>query len=88
MVELERAKAELNTHLQSAVLNDDQIAELDTFCAGVRKGLDNATFEDKRRYFDLLDLCGKQAIAVRNTMLTRSRWKRQKLSSSKSRELC
>ena len=62
LVELERTKAELNTHLQTAVLSDDQIAELEAFCAEVRTGLDNATFEDKRRYFDLLDVRGKLAV--------------------------
>jgi site-specific DNA recombinase len=62
LVELERTKAELNTHLLTAVLSDDQIAELEAFCAEVRTGLDNATFEDKRRYFDLLDVRGKLTI--------------------------
>jgi hypothetical protein len=52
-------KVELNPHLQSAVLSDSQIAELEAFCAEVRKGLDNATFEDKRRHFDLLDVRAK-----------------------------
>jgi site-specific DNA recombinase len=62
LIELERTKAELNTHLLTAVLSDDQIAELEAFCAEVRTGLDNATFEDKRRYFDLLDVRGKLTI--------------------------
>jgi hypothetical protein len=61
LTELERTKAEMNTHLKAAILSDSQIAEIEAFCAEVRAGLDNATFEDKRRYFDLLDVRGKLA---------------------------
>ena len=35
---------------------------MEAFCAEVRVGIDNATFEDKRRYFDLLDVHGKLAV--------------------------
>ena len=37
------------------------MAEIEAFCAEVREGLDEATFEDKRRYFDLLNLHGTLA---------------------------
>jgi hypothetical protein len=43
-------------------LSDEQIAEIESFCADVRDGLDNATFEDKRYYFDRLDVRGKLAV--------------------------
>ncbi|MFN8485284.1 MAG: hypothetical protein U0768_19780 [Anaerolineae bacterium] len=38
------------------------MAEIEAFCAEVREGLDEATFEDKRRYFELLDLHAKLAV--------------------------
>lgn len=47
--------------LQRTEITDEQIAEIEAFCAEVSEGLDNATFEDKRRYFDLLDVRGKLA---------------------------
>ena len=34
----------------------------EAFCAEFRKSLENATFEDKRRYFDLLDVRVELAI--------------------------
>jgi hypothetical protein len=37
-------------------LPDENIEVIESFCSKVRNGLDNATFEDKRRYMDLLDL--------------------------------
>jgi hypothetical protein len=37
-------------------------AETEAFCAEVREGSDVATFEDKRRYFELLDVRGKLAL--------------------------
>ena len=45
-------------------ITDTQIAEIEAFCAEVREGLDNATFEDKLRYFELFDVRGKLAIEV------------------------
>jgi len=34
---------------------------IEAFCAEVRDGPDHATFEDKRKYFDLLSVSGKLA---------------------------
>jgi hypothetical protein len=42
--------------LRGTQAEDEQVAMIEAFCAKVRAGLDNATFEDKRRYFDLLDV--------------------------------
>ncbi|MBI4772004.1 MAG: hypothetical protein HY784_16710 [Chloroflexi bacterium] len=60
--DLTRERAELSAHLQAVLLTDEQIAEIESYCAEVREGLDNATFEDKRRYFELLDVRGKLAV--------------------------
>jgi len=60
--DLIRERTDWEAHLQSVVLTDQQIAEIESFCADVQGGLDNATFEDKRRYFEWLDVRGKLAV--------------------------
>jgi site-specific DNA recombinase len=62
VADLTRERKELAAHLQAAIITDAQIAEIETYCAEVREGLDNATFEDKRRYFELLKVRGKLAV--------------------------
>jgi hypothetical protein len=44
------------------VLSDDQIADIEIFCAQIWDGLENATFEQKRHIIDLLDVRGTLAI--------------------------
>jgi len=51
----------LAAHLQIHDLTDVQVEQIETFCAEVRDGLENATFEDKQRYFELLDVRGTLA---------------------------
>jgi hypothetical protein len=41
---------------------DDQIADIEAFCAQIRYGLEAATFEQKRHVIDLLDVRGTLAI--------------------------
>jgi hypothetical protein len=48
--------------LKDVTLSDKQIAEIESFCADVCDGLDNATFEDKRYYFDRLEVRGRLAV--------------------------
>jgi hypothetical protein len=55
-------RAELTAHVQTEILTDVQIAEIEAFCAEVRESFDTATFEDKKRYFELLDVRGKLAV--------------------------
>ncbi len=62
VTELTRERAELAAHLQSVILSDEQIAAIESFCTEVGAGLNNATFEDKRRYFELLDVRGRLAL--------------------------
>jgi len=59
---LRHEQAELSHHLQSSVLSDDQIEDIEIFCAQVREGQENATFEQKRQLIDMLDVRGKLAI--------------------------
>jgi site-specific DNA recombinase len=59
--DLERERTDLSGHIKTVVINDQQVAEIEEWCAEVRTGLDMATFEDKLRYFDLLDVRGKLA---------------------------
>jgi len=62
VVELSQERAELVVHLQAVGMTDEQIRAIETFCAEVREGLEAATFEDKQRYLELLDVRGKLAV--------------------------
>src|SRR5579864_7643221 len=44
-----------------SALSDEQVAEIEAFCAEVHEGLEYATFEDKQRYLELLDMRGTVA---------------------------
>jgi len=55
-------QVEISNHLQSTILSDEQIEDIEAFCAQVREGLENATFVQKRHIIDLLDVHGKLAI--------------------------
>ncbi len=48
--------------MRAASLETSDRKAIEQFCSEVREGLDNATFEDKLRYFDLLNLRAKLAI--------------------------
>ena len=62
VADLKREHADATAQMQTVAITDDQVESLKAFCEEVRVGLDHATFEDKRRYFDLLDVRGKLAI--------------------------
>ncbi len=62
LVDQKYFRDQLVADLQIDSITDIQIAEIETFCAEVRVGLDNATFEDKVHYFELFDMRGKLAI--------------------------
>jgi hypothetical protein len=62
VIDLAQKRVELSVHPQDIGVTDEQIAAIETFCADMREGLDSATFEDKRRYFELLDVRGKLAV--------------------------
>jgi site-specific DNA recombinase len=59
---LRREHTDISAHLQTKVLTDEQVADIEAFCAQVRQGLEYATFEQKRQIIDLLDVRGKLAI--------------------------
>jgi site-specific DNA recombinase len=54
--DLERERADLQEHLSSEVWTDDKITAVEEAVREIADGLENATFADKRRYFDLLDV--------------------------------
>ncbi|MBI5880375.1 MAG: hypothetical protein HZB53_22210 [Chloroflexi bacterium] len=62
VADLKREHADAAAQMQTVAITDEQVESLKAFCEEVRVGLDNATFEDKRRYFDLMDVRGKLAI--------------------------
>jgi len=43
------------------MITDQQITMIEALCAEIQLGLNNATFEDKQRYFELLDVRGTLA---------------------------
>ena len=59
---LRHEQADISNHLQSNILSDGQIEDIETFCAQVREGLENATFDQKRQLIDMLDVRGKLSI--------------------------
>ncbi len=62
VADLERERSDVVSHIQSVLLTDKEIAEIEAWRAEIREGLDAATFEDKQRYFTLLDVRGKLAV--------------------------
>lgn len=81
MADLTGERGELAMLLQEKVLTDEQIAEIEAECNEIRDGLDNATFEDKRRYFELLNVRGKLAVENEEKVVYVScRFKQQRLS--------
>lgn len=62
LADLHTERASMASQLQRTGITEEQIREIEAFCAEVAEGLDLATFEDKRRYLELLHLSGKLAI--------------------------
>jgi hypothetical protein len=63
--ELNNEKADVQARLEISALSDEQVAEIEAFCAEVHDGhdgLEYATFEDKQRYLELLDVHGTVAV--------------------------
>jgi hypothetical protein len=60
--DLEHERAELQDHLSHEVWTDDKIQAIEAAVREIGDGLDIATFADKRRYFDLLDVRATYAL--------------------------
>jgi len=60
--DLEQERIEVAALLDEATLSEEQIVLIEAYCAEVREGIEGATFEDKRMYFDLLDVRVKLAV--------------------------
>ena len=61
LADLKSEKANLEEHLGNIMITDQQITMIEALCAEIQLGLNNATFEDKQRYFELLDVRGTLA---------------------------
>ncbi len=59
--DLRREYDGLSAQLDTKDLTNDQVAQIEEFCADIRAGFDSATFEDKQRYFELLEVQGTLA---------------------------
>jgi hypothetical protein len=55
-------KNELNSHLTSGILGNEQIAEVEASFAEIRDKLENASFQSKRHLIEMLDVHGKLII--------------------------
>lgn len=64
LADLRTERADLSEHLQINIPTDEEINSIVAYCEEIGVGLDNATFEDKRRYFDWLNVRGKLAVEV------------------------
>lgn len=64
LVSLRRERGDLASHIRTVTLSDDPLGAVEDFCATIRKGLDRADFDARRRIIELLDVRGK--IAVEN----------------------
>jgi hypothetical protein len=62
IADLHSELSDLAEHLQTNIPTDEEISSIVTYCEEIGVGLDNATVEDKRRYFDWLNVRGKLAI--------------------------
>jgi hypothetical protein len=61
LADLKYEQMSLQEHLDSVIMSDDVIASIEAICAEISVGLDNATFEDKKRYFEIPDVRAKAA---------------------------
>lgn len=59
VTELEIERRETQKRMDSSIINDDTMQTVKSFASLVRLGLANATFEDKRRFIEMLDVRGQ-----------------------------
>jgi len=57
--DLAREREDLAAHLKDVILSENGIVRIEHFCNEIRVALEAATLEDKRRYFELLDVQAK-----------------------------
>jgi uncharacterized protein YhaN len=60
--DLNAERANLAEHLRTNIPTEEEINSIVAYCEEIGVGRDNATFEDKRRYFELLDVRGRLAL--------------------------
>jgi hypothetical protein len=62
LADLNSERADLAEHLRTNIPTDEEIESIVAACEEIGVGLDNATFDDKRKYFDWLQVRGKLAV--------------------------
>jgi site-specific DNA recombinase len=62
LANLHREQADISEHLQAKILSDEQILDIEDYCAQIRQRLECTTFEQKRQVIDMLDVRGTLAI--------------------------
>lgn len=58
---LHKERNDLAGHIRKVAMTDDQLSYIESFCAKIRHGLDEADFNTKRQIIELLDIRGKIA---------------------------
>lgn len=59
---LRREQVELQAHLNTLVITDEQFADIQVFCQEIHDGIETVDFATKRQILDLLDVRGTLAI--------------------------
>jgi site-specific DNA recombinase len=62
LTNLQKERTDISGHLQTIILSDEQIEDIEAFCSQLREGLENANFEQKRKIVEMLDVRGKLSI--------------------------
>lgn len=62
LADLNSERADLAEYLRTNIPTDEEISSIVAYCEEINVGLDNATFEDKRKYVDWLNVRGKLAV--------------------------
>ncbi len=61
LTNLRKEEIDLSGHIHKVTITDDQADVIETFCAKIRGGLDQADFDARRQIIELLDVRGKIA---------------------------
>ncbi|NOH04931.1 MAG: hypothetical protein HND47_24655 [Chloroflexi bacterium] len=62
MEKLRNDHTEVSSYLEQVVLSNEQVENIKDYCESIKYVLDNATFEQKRRVLEMLDVRGTLAI--------------------------
>jgi hypothetical protein len=62
LADLKKEKEDLSTHLVTVQVSEEQIRDIEEFCSNIRESLDLLDFDERRQFFDMVDMRGVLAI--------------------------